>query len=90
MGPNTAGMSPLQIVVSFRFSTNMTAPAIVQLIQHSTPIDVLDNDCLLNTFHLYWPLLLDGVEDHSDCILWGLEWNCKHWWYKLTHVCQRW
>jgi len=69
---------------------NTTAPAIVQLIQHSTPIDVLDDDCLLNTFRLCRPPLLNGDEDHNDRILWGPAWNSERWWYKLTHVCRRW
>jgi len=67
-----------------------TAPAIVQLVQHSAPIDVLDDNSLLNIICLYQPPLSDGDEGYSDCILLGLEWNHERWWYKLTHICQRW
>jgi len=62
----------------------------VQLTQHSTPINVLDDDSLLNIFCLYRQPLLDGDEGHGDRILWGPEWNRERWWYKLTHVCRRW
>lgn len=58
----------------------------MQLIQHSTLIDILDNDSLLNMFYLYRPALLKKDEDHSGRILWGLEWKHERWWYKLTHV----
>ena len=65
----------------------MTTPEIVQLVQHSTPIDILDDNSLLNIFYLYWLPLLDGDEAHGDRILWGSEWNCERWWHKLMHVC---
>jgi len=79
----------LWIVVGFRFSTkhNRTCDCAIDPTYTSTPINLLNDDCLLSIFYLYWLPLLDGVEDHSDHILLGLEWNCKQWWYKLMHVC---
>ena len=68
---------------------NKTQPHL-QLIQHRTPIDILDDDALLNMFCLYRPALLDGDEGHSARALWGLNWNRERWWYKLAHVCRRW
>src|SRR5947208_15509543 len=91
MGFSAAGTSPLRI--SGRLSVlNQTRPlpAIVQLIRHSAPIDILDDDSLLNVFRLYRPALLDGDEDHRGRVLWGMEWNRERWWYKLPHVCRRW
>jgi len=62
----------------------------VPLIRHSTPIDVLDDDSLLNIFCLYRLALLYGGEGDSVHILWRVDWNGERWWYKLTHVCRRW
>ena len=90
MGPNAAGMSPLQIVAIFRFSTNRHRTCNCAIVQHSAPIDVLDNNSLLNIICLCQPPLSDRDEGYGDCILLGLEWNREHWQYKLMHVCQRW
>ena len=54
-------------------------------------IHILDDDSLLNVFHLYRPFLLgeDGDEDLRPAG--GNEgWKRGRWWYKLSHVCQRW
>jgi len=56
-------------------------------------VDTLDDDSLLNIFHLYRPDHSD--EDHGDRdsdghILGGREWGRERWWYKLVHVCRRW
>ena len=69
---------------------NTTAPAIAQLVRHSAPIDVLDDDSLLNVFRLYRPPLVDGNEGYDDRVMLGSQWNRERWWYKLTHVCRRW
>ena len=90
MSFNAVGTSPLQIVACCRFSTKHGHTSIVQWIQHSTPIDVLDDDSLLNIFCLYRPPLLDGKEIHAIRIIWGSKWNRERWWYKLTHICRRW
>jgi hypothetical protein len=54
-------------------------------------IDILDDDSLLNIFHLYRPFLL-GEDDNDEARLFGgfERWERGHWWYKLAHVCQRW
>jgi len=58
------------------------------------PIHILDDDSLLNIFYLYRPAILLDVEievragDFSSP-RWG-EWTRERWWYKLSHVCQRW
>ena len=57
---------------------------------HSAPIYVLDDDSLLNVFHLYRPALLDGDEDVNDSIILGKKWHRERWWYKLAHVCRGW
>src|ERR1700722_15898529 len=53
-------------------------------------IHILDDDSLLNVFHLYRPFLLG--EDEEDYRLWGGDkgWERGRWWYELSHVCQRW
>ena len=55
-----------------------------------TFIHTLDDDSLLNIFYLYRPVLLDEDEDDDTRILQGGKWARERWWYKLTHVCQRW
>ena len=55
-------------------------------------IHILDDDSLLNVFHLYRPFLL-GEDDETEFgrIAGGNEgWDSGRWWYKLAHVCQRW
>src|ERR1700722_10664251 len=54
-------------------------------------IHILDDDSLLNVFHLYCPFLL-GEDEDGDNRLWGGDkgWDRGRWWYKLSHVCQRW
>src|ERR1700743_560546 len=55
-------------------------------------IHVLNDDCLLNIFYLYRPFLLGEDGDEDGRRLGGeLEgWSHGRWWYRLSHVCQRW
>jgi hypothetical protein len=54
-------------------------------------IHILDDDSLLDVFHLYWPYLLGEDEDEGDRLFGGNKgWDRGLWWYKLSHVCQRW
>ena len=54
-------------------------------------IHILDDDSLLNVFHLYRPFLLGEDEDEYARLRGGSEnWDRGRWWYKLSHVCQRW
>ena len=55
-------------------------------------IHVLDDDSLLNVFYLYRPFLLgEDDEDEGIRLIGGKEgWVRGRWWYKLSHVCQRW
>ncbi|KAH9981817.1 hypothetical protein BJV74DRAFT_887322 [Russula compacta] len=55
-----------------------------------TFIHILNEDSLLNIFHLYRPALLDEAEDNDTRILQGGKWDRERWWYKLTHVCRPW
>jgi hypothetical protein len=58
---------------------------------HTASIDILDDDSLLNMFYLYRPFLL-GEDDDDETRLFGGDegWGRGHWWFKLSHVCQRW
>ena len=57
----------------------------------TTSIHILDDDSLLNVFHLYQPFLLGEVDDSRFRFLGGMGgWGRGRWWYKLSHVCQRW
>ena len=58
---------------------------------HTASIHILDDDSLLNVFHLYQPFLL-GEDEGKSSHLWGGDagWGRGRWWYKLSHVCQRW
>jgi hypothetical protein len=54
-------------------------------------IHILDDDSLLNVFDLYRPFLLGEDEAESTRLVGGEEsWDRGLWWYKLSHVCQRW
>ena len=54
-------------------------------------VHMLDDDSLLNVFHLYRPFLLGEDADNDNVRLFGGErWARGRWWYKLAHVCQRW
>ena len=58
---------------------------------HITSIHVLDDDSLLNIFYLYRPFFLGEYEDRSAGLNGGtVKWDQERWWYRLTHVCQRW
>ena len=57
---------------------------------HTTSIHILDNDSLLNIFHLYRPFLL-GEDQHVNIrFQGGGRWAGERWWYRLAHVCHRW
>ena len=54
-------------------------------------VHILDDDSLLNVFHLYRPFLLGEDGDEDARFGGGMDgWNRGRWWYKLSHVCQRW
>ena len=57
---------------------------------HSRSIHILDDDSLLNIFHLYRPVLIDEEKDDKIDILVGGDWKRERWWYKLVQVCRRW
>ena len=57
---------------------------------HAPSIHIIDDDSLLDIFSLYRPAFLDGDEDSIERLIGGREWIRERWWYKLTHVCQRW
>jgi hypothetical protein len=58
---------------------------------HTAAIDILDDDSLLNIFHLYRPFLLGEDDSDSARLFGGSErWERGHWWYKLAHVYQKW
>jgi hypothetical protein len=58
---------------------------------HTASIDILDDDSLLNIFYLYRPFLLGEDEGGETRLLQGDEgWGRGQWWFKLSHVCQRW
>ena len=52
---------------------------------HTASIHILDDDSLLNVFYLYRPDIFNG-DDGSIRV----ARVTGEWWYKLTHVCQRW
>jgi hypothetical protein len=56
----------------------------------TTSIHILDDDSLLNVFHLYRPAILDGDEDDDVRAFGGRLWDRERWRYKLARVCQRW
>jgi hypothetical protein len=55
-----------------------------------TSIHILDDDSLLNIFHLYRPFLLGENQNDNIRIDGGRQWVGERWWYRLAHVCQRW
>ena len=57
---------------------------------HTTSIHILDDDSLLNIFHLYRPFLLGEGQDVYVQMWAGGDWIGERWWYRLAHVCQRW
>ena len=58
---------------------------------HTSSIQVLDDDSLLNVFRLFRPFLLGEDEDDNARLFGGYErWVHGRWWYTLAHVCQRW
>ena len=57
---------------------------------YTTSIHVLDDDSLLNIFHLYRPFPLSEDQDLNTRLGGGVGWVGERWWYRLAHVCQRW
>ena len=58
---------------------------------HTTSIHILDDYSVLNIFYLYRPFLLGEDGNDEDRLVGGSGvWAGEHWWFKLTHVCQRW
>ena len=54
-------------------------------------IHILDDDSLLNVFDLYRPFLLGEDEYEGARVVGGVKgWNRGRWWYRLSHVSQRW
>jgi hypothetical protein len=52
---------------------------------------VLDDHSLLNIFHLYRPFFLGENGGDYGRLYGGDElWVQGRWWYRLSHVCQRW
>ena len=57
----------------------------------TTSIHILDDDSLLHVFYLYQPFLLGEDQDAGARLFGGGQgWARGRWWYRLTHVCQRW
>jgi hypothetical protein len=56
----------------------------------NTFIHILDDDSLLNIFHLCRLVLVDEDERDDGRILQGDEWIRERWWCKLVQVCRRW
>ena len=59
----------------------------------NSSVHILDDDSLLNILHLYRPFLLGENEDEDVRLAGGSlveGWARGRWWYKLSHVCQRW
>ena len=68
--------------------------SVLGLSDSNPPIDILDDDSLLNIFYLYRPAILADIDIEVQAgdygpPKWG-EWTRERWWHKLTHVCQRW
>ena len=70
------------MLISFRVITGNSP--------HTESIHILDDDSLLNIFHLYRPAILDGDDDDGLRMLGGRTWRRERWWYNLAQVCQRW
>jgi hypothetical protein len=52
--------------------------------RHS-PINILNDDVLLNIFHLY-----RLADEHDDGFATIFVWRRQRWWYKLAHICRQW
>jgi hypothetical protein len=52
-----------------------------------SPINILNDDVLLNIFHLYRLAYPDEYEDGTGI---DIAWYRQRWWYKLAHVCRLW
>ena len=57
----------------------------------TTPIHIVNDDCLLVIFSFCRPVILDEhVENDDSHILGGGEWHRERWWHRLIQVCRRW
>jgi hypothetical protein len=75
----------LFVLISFTSKTSLTGNS-----SHTTSIHILDDDSLLHIFYLYRPFLLGEDQDVNTRFEGGARWVGERWWYRLTHVCQRW
>ena len=60
---------------------------------YTTSIDsihIIDDDSLLNIFHLYRPFPSSEDEDGNTRLWGGVRWVGERWLYGLAHVFQRW
>ena len=57
---------------------------------HIRSIHILDDDSLLNIFHLYRRVIIDEGKDDEIYFLVEGRWDRERWWYKLVQVCRRW
>jgi hypothetical protein len=59
---------------------------------HTASIDILDDDSLLNVFSSLSALFFSARTRMMKSSLFGGEegWGRGRWWFKLSHVCQRW
>ena len=58
---------------------------------HTASIHILDDDSLLNIFCLYRPdFLIEETSSPYNLFGGWRQWDGGRWWYRLTHVCQRW
>ncbi|KAH9979270.1 hypothetical protein BGW80DRAFT_1454947 [Lactifluus volemus] len=57
--------------------------------RHS-PIHILNDDVLLNIFHLYRLAEPDEFEDEKGSLNYRWDRQRSSWWYKLAHVCRLW
>jgi hypothetical protein len=52
------------------------------------PICILNDDALLNIFHIYQLHIRDRYEDENGA--WVIDWKSHRWWYRLAQVSRRW
>jgi hypothetical protein len=76
-----------QIFVSLIYSQTCESIGLNSNRRHS-PIRILNDDVLLNIFHLYRLEDPDEYEDEDGLL--NYRWYRQRWWYKLAHVCRLW
>jgi hypothetical protein len=80
---------PNRDILSLIFSQTCELIGIDSNRRHSeSPIGILNDDVLLNIFHLY--RLADPDQYYNDGIGTVFVWHRQRWWYKLAHVCRQW